>query len=422
MDTIIIFLLTIVLITYLTTRHHISPFLALIIASVFYGVLAGMGEEVVHGMTSGAGNIFSLLGILIFCGATIAQVLKYGHFLERIVLDLQKIVKRPSLAAGIGGYLLSIPMMCCITAYIVLSTLIENLPVAPSVRKRSFYLAAFGSTVSFVLILPLPVAYTIVRTADLPLDLWTLNAITIPLSFVLLLGGYLLIGHRYTTADAWDSDFLRYDEKDRTKGDDGATIPRWKAWAPLYVPIFLIITGYLIKTFWFLSNINIVMLTATIVSLLLIDKDTRQKALDKGTRHAGIILLDLCGAGALGQVIAVSPFAEHVYTLMEGTLPVVFVPFVLASLIQTAQGSRVVTAVVSSMIITATPITLPPLVFVLMIVAGTLVVSYVSDPFFWLVKRTTGDDTSTVVSNYTLPLAAAGVTIFLISLIIYQVG
>lgn len=74
------------------------------------------------------------------------------------------------------------------------------------------------------------------------------------------------------------------------------------------------------------------------------------------------------------------------------------------------------------MIMAATPIDLPPLVFVLMIMAGTLVVSYVSDPFFWLVKRTTGDDTSTVVSNYTLPLAAAGVTILFISLMIYQIG
>ncbi|MEA1984205.1 MAG: hypothetical protein U9N13_00955 [Euryarchaeota archaeon] len=86
------------------------------------------------------------------------------------------------------------------------------------------------------------------------------------------------------------------------------------------------------------------MLTAAIVSLLLIDKDTRQKALDKATRHAGIVLLDLCGAGALGQVIAASPFAEQVHILMVGTLPVLFVPFVLASVIHTAQGSRVVTA------------------------------------------------------------------------------
>ncbi|MEA1984206.1 MAG: hypothetical protein U9N13_00960, partial [Euryarchaeota archaeon] len=196
----------------------------------------GMGEEAVHEMTNGAGNIFSLLGILIFCGATIAQVLKYGHFLERIVLDLQTIVKRPSLAAGIGGYLLSIPLMCCITAYIVLSTLIEKLPVAPSVRKQSFYLAAFGSTVSFVLLLPLPVAYTIVRTADLSLDLWTLNAINIPLSLVLLLGGYFLIGRRYTTADVWDTDFRMDDEKEKRKGNEDTMIPRWKAWAP---PMYL---------------------------------------------------------------------------------------------------------------------------------------------------------------------------------------
>jgi len=43
-------------------------------------------------------------------------------------------------------------------------------------------------------------------------------------------------------------------------------------------------------------------------------------------------------------------------------------------------------------------------------------VSYVTDPFFWLVQRTTGDDIKTVVKNYTLPIALAGIGIFIVAL------
>jgi GntP family gluconate:H+ symporter len=46
---------------------------------------------------------------------------------------------------------------------------------------------------------------------------------------------------------------------------------------------------------------------------------------------------------------------------------------------------------------------------ILMISAGTMVFSYVTDPFFWLIQRTTGDDVKTVVSNYTIPLAILGI-------------
>jgi GntP family gluconate:H+ symporter len=42
-------------------------------------------------------------------------------------------------------------------------------------------------------------------------------------------------------------------------------------------------------------------------------------------------------------------------------------------------------------------------------------VSYVTDPYFWLVQRATGDDVATVVKNYTVPLAAFGIVMAVIA-------
>jgi GntP family gluconate:H+ symporter len=170
--------------------------------------------------------------------------------------------------------------------------------------------------------------------------------------------------------------------------------------------------------------VNIALVISVFVSLLLVSEGPRRLALEKGTKNAGIILLDLCGAGALGFVISASSFPDEVFALISGVLPVVVIPFVLAVLIQTAQGSRVVTAVITATILAGTDIiaSIPTIPLILMISAGTLIVSYVSDPYFWLVQRSTGDSIPTVVRRFTIPLAGAGVLIFCCSMVLFILG
>jgi GntP family gluconate:H+ symporter len=93
------------------------------------------------------------------------------------------------------------------------------------------------------------------------------------------------------------------------------------------------------------------------------------------------------------------------------------VPFLLAALVQTAQGSRVVTAVITGQIIAGTGIatSIHPIPFMLLISGGACIFSYITDPYFWLVQRATGDDVAGVVKNYTIPLAAFGVVMFLVA-------
>jgi GntP family gluconate:H+ symporter len=56
-----------------------------------------------------------------------------------------------------------------------------------------------------------------------------------------------------------------------------------------------------------------------------------------------------------------------------------------------------------------------PIPLILLIGGGSCIVSYVTDPYFWLVQRTTGDDVRTVVRNYTLPLALVGIFLFTVA-------
>lgn len=419
MESLLIFIFIIIFISVLTIRYHVTPFLTLIAAAFIFGILSGITEWLVQYVTGGAGRIFSLLGIPIYCGAVIGQILRHGHFIEKIVEDVNRSIKAPDMAAGVVGYLLSIPLMCCLTAYVVMLPLIEQMEKEHSSSGRLFYMAAFGSVLSFVLILPLPVVYTMTTTFGVPgSESFSINLITVPLSLFLLGIGYVVSkrlsrGPQYTVP-----------EIDGLIEPVMLSLPRWKVWLPIALPVFLITIGYLFSPLSAISDVNIALVISVFISLLLVSEGPRRVSLEKGTRNAGIILFDLCGAGALGFVISASSFPDEVFALISGILPVVVIPFVLAALIQTAQGSRVVTAVITATILAGTDIvaSIPIIPLILMISAGTLVVSYVSDPYFWLVQRSTGDTIPTVVRRFTIPLAGVGVLIFCCAMVLFIVG
>lgn len=405
MQSLVIFLFIILLITVLIARYHLPPFLALVSAAIIYGLLNGMTGEMIPLITGGIGAIFALLGIPIYCGSLIAQALRLGNYLPYIIADLRRSVRQPALASGLAGYILSLPLMCCITPFIILSPIVEHLHPEPETTRRLLYITAFGSVASFILIYPLPVVYSIITTAELQgFDAGIYTPIALALSLGLLVFGVVTLWQGKIPAAA-NSEVL-----------PGGL--RWKAWAPIIIPLSLIAVGTAFPPLRLLGNINIALLVGAGIALGIVNMTTRLDVLRKGTQNAGTILFDLCGAGALGYTIAASGFAREVYTLITPTLPEILMPFILAALIQTAQGSRVVTAVVTGTILAGTSIveSIDAIPLVLMIAAGTLVFSYVSDPYFWLIKRTTGDSLATVFRMYTLPLAIAGLGVLAVGL------
>ncbi|MDN7024317.1 GntP family permease [Methanoculleus sp. FWC-SCC1] len=412
MATTLPFVVCLLLITLASVRYRLPPFLTLVGAALLFGVLSGTSaEETVMALTAGAGRIFAVLGIVIFAGVTIAQVLRESGRIERIVADLRRIVRRPLYAAGFAGYLLSVPLMCGITAFVILSPIIAHLRSERSVAALLLYTTAVGGTISYVLLYPSPVIQTILATLALyPIDPWRIDLVTLPLS-LLLLAGLFLLRRRSVPAP-------------ETPAEAALPAPAagesLRAWLPVLVLFLMLGIGSAVPLLHALANINIALLAALAAALIATPAAVRDAALARGTKNAGIIIFDLAGAGAFGGVIAASTFPSDIAALVAGILPAMLLPFVIAALVQAAQGSRVVTAAVTAAILPTVPAAavLHPAALVLMIAAGAFLVSYVSDPFFWLVKRTTGDGFGTVVRRYTLPLSGAGVVTLAAALIV----
>lgn len=419
MDPLSAFVITLALITAVSLRYRISPFFILIGGAVLFGLLAGMTPDAtMMGIVSGVGKVFSAFGIIILCGAVIAKLLQEQHQTEEIVADIRRFVKNPPVIAGLSGWLLSVPITCSITSYIMLNPILGSIEKDRARRNVLLYLAAVGGIVSYALVYPTPVVIPLYQAFAGGLSPVTFDAVSIPLSLVVL-GGVLL--------------YLRITGPGVTAPAPSGTQPvitgegmqavhpgiHWRAWAP-FIAILLAIPVSLLMNLSQVSMINVIMLAGAVMAITLASPAARANGLSRGAKHGGMIIFDICGAGALGFVIVESGLAHNALNQLPLFFPVVLVPFLLAALIETAQGSRVVTAVITAEVLAGSAVAgaIHPIPLILSISAGACIVSYVTDPFFWLVQRTTGDDIATVVKNYTLPIALAGVVIFLVAVML----
>jgi gluconate:H+ symporter, GntP family len=421
MDLLIVFIITIAAITAVSLWYRISPFFTLIGGAILFGLLAGMTlDETLIGIVAGVGKVFSAFGIIILCGAVIAILLQIQHHTEEIVSDIRRVIKNPPLLAGFSGYLLSVPITCCVTAYILLNPIIDCLEKDTKKRNILLYLAAVGSIISYALIYPTPVVIPLFDAFALGMNPLLYNAIAIPVS-LLALAGILLFFH-WARADVMVTGTSRLtyiDEPDPLTYHKDKRI-HWRAWAPFIAIIVAIPISLFALNLSHVSMVSFIMLVGAVTAIALASTEMRASGVSKAAKHAGMIIFDICGAGALGFVIVKSGFAQGALDQLTVMIPVILVPFILAALIETAQGSRVVTAVISAEVLAGSKVVdaIHPIPLILLISAGACVVSYVTDPYFWLVQRTTGDDITTVVKNYTLPIALTGIGIFIIAVVL----
>ncbi len=406
MYSLLIFLFTIAAISLVAIRFRVPPFLVLFSGALFFGIVSGMPlSEIVTTATAGMGRIFALLGLVILAGAVIAKLMQEQHQVGQVVSDLRSITNQPFTLAGCAGYILAIPLMCCITAFVILQPVISGLGRSEEKRKGLLYTTALASLIAFALIYPTPVIIALFavlpETAISPL---TFDLYMIPVSLLLLAGAVILMKRRFGTEGPEE-------EHAEDQPPAGSGLSRARAWTPFIVMGIVILAGGIVLRLSPSVLIQIVMFAGLITALLLAPTPVRASGFSAGAKHAGVIIFDLCGAGALGAVIGASTLGAEAYAAFSPFLPVILVPFLLAVLVQTAQGSRVVTAVITGEIIAGTGIaaTIHPIPLILLISGGACIVSYVTDPYFWLVQRATGDDVAGVVKNYTLPLAAAGI-------------
>ena len=155
-------------------------------------------------------------------------------------------------------------------------------------------------------------------------------------------------------------------------------------------------------------------------------RDSLSKLLQEAAEKAGGILVIIGAGGAFGAILAAAKIGQHFGAAVSlGSLGLLF-PFLLTSILKTAQGSSTVA------IITAASIVQPllpalgldtaneKLLCVLSMGAGSMMISHANDAYFWVIAKFSGLDMKTMLKVYSVATAIMGLVtlgmVYLVSL------
>ena len=442
----ILLLLAVVFIIIATTKLNLHPFLALLIAAFGYGILCGKMslEQIVESVNAGFGGTIGYIGIVILAGAVIGTFLEKSGGAYKLAESTLKLVgsKNVPLAMGIIGYIVSIPVFCD-SAFVILCPLAKALS-----RKAKISLAASAIALSLGLYAthtmvpptPGPVAAAGLLEADLGLViLWG------ALVSIVALGAGWLFAIKFA-AKIYISPEVESQEQDSQELTTEAP-SALRSVVPIFLPIVLIIArsigdfpshpfgeGDAMAVIGFLGQPVVALLVGVFFALLLPKKITTEMLSASGwvgqavVAAATIIIITGCG-GAFGKVLQNSGIADVVKGYLgESTGLSIWLPFIIAAALKTAQGSSTVAIITTAGIVAPLLGTLgleSPTARALAVVAigaGSMVVSHANDSYFWVV---TGLSKMSVKQGYKLQTlgtliegGTAAVTLWIISLVV----
>jgi len=427
MDAFLVLILTLAFLFLLGYTRRLPLFVVLLLGAVFFGLLAGAGpDSTLLWMATGMGSMFTGFAIAILSGIVIVQLLADQGLLDVLVGGIRAKFRHTRAGAGLAAFVLAVPVTCPVVTCAILSPVLKHLDPERARANLLVYVAAACAIVSYIVILPTPFTQPLAAAFSPALSPGAVDLVTIPVALFLLVLVVVVSGR-------WPRLSARRGGSETTAAAQKTTVPDgsaggpaipWslhlRAWAPFIAILAALAAALLLLGLSHVAILQFITLTGLIVALLLAPRETRMRSFAAGIATAAPVILDVCAAGAIGTVVVKSGFAQSAFAAAGPVLPAILLPFVVAAALAVAQGSRVTTAVVTAQVIGATEIVnaVNPLVILLMVAAGSCMVCHVTDPFFHFVRHITGDDTRTVLKNYTLPLACIGMALFITALVL----
>lgn len=441
---VVILLLAIIFIVLATSKFKLHPFLSLIIASYGLAFAAGVPIDKIAGFVSaGFGGTLTSIGLVILAGCIIGTILeKSGAAIKMADVVINAVgEKRPTVAMSIIGYIVSIPVFCD-SGFIILSSLNKTLAKKTKTSLVAMSVAlSTGLFAAHTLVPPTP--GPIAAAANLKLD----NLLLVIVIGMLVAIPAVIVGNifankvasKYKSNVDIETDTRTYEDEIKRYGKLPSAS---KAFAPIIVPIILMAlgsvakfpgnpfgTGFVFKISAFLGTPVNALFVGVIFAFMLVPKlneETLNGWVVTALKDAAIILIITAAGGALGNVIKEIKIGDYLGQSLQSLNIGIFVPFIIAAALKTAQGSSTVAIVTTSALLF--PL-LPALGFtseiakVLVVMAtgaGAMTVSHANDSYFWVVSQFGGMDVKTAYKTQTVATLLQGIvtilTVFILSL------
>jgi GntP family gluconate:H+ symporter len=437
---IIALLVSVSAIIVLTRYFNLHAFFSLLIAAVICGLITGIKPAaIISHMQDGFGLLLRQIGFLVALGSCLGMMLEKTGAMEQIS---KKVVswfgaKRSTLALSFTGIVVGIPVFCD-SGFIILSRLI------PSIASQTSVLPA---ELSLALSTGLYTTHTLVPPTPGPLAAATNLGLEHSISMVMILGivASIPVGLvAYFFSKRFAKPIIVISQV-HTPPTDTRNINSLMAFLPLILPIILIAASSLpqlidmpeglSKTLQVIGN-PIVALTIGLALSFLLLKGARSHGqagwpswLQEALKDAGIILLITGAGGAFGAVIKSSGLDSVLKEYVSGSssqgVIFLFIAFVIAAALKTAQGSTTTSMIITSGLLVPlagaagfdTTIELSSLVIA--IGGGAMTVSHANDSYFWVVSQFGGIAPKDAFRSFTVITLIQGLTALLMSVLFF---
>ena len=435
-------IIVVVALVFATAKLRMHPFLALLLAAFAMALAGGIApKEAISIINDGFGGTLGYIGIVIALGTIIGVILERSGaaivMAEAIIRLLSD--RFPNLTVSLIGYIVSIPVFCD-SGYVILNSLKNAMAkkTGISVVAMSVALATgLFATHNFVPPTPGPIA----AAANLGIadSLGLVILVGLLVAAVTAIVGALWAS-RYSDPPN-EAELLEPDPISEAVGEeieepepDMAHRPSTLAsFMPIIAPIALICLGsiaslatrdaelgFVADFFIFFGQPVVALAIGVVFALRLIRGEDRkgqfhQMTVDGILLSAPIILITGAG-GAFGNVLRSTPLGDQLGAMLTGLGLGLFVPFIIAAALKSAQGSSTVALVTASTLVA--PL-LPDLgldsdmgkvLAVMAVGAGAMTVSHANDSFFWVVSQFSRMKVSTAYKTFTTATLLQGIS------------
>ena len=413
----------------LTAKYRIHAFFALLIACFIVGL--GMELPVTGILTAikeGFGRIMQSLALIIVLGTTLGVLLEHSGCTRVMATFIMKRTgeRKAPLAMSITGFIVGLPVFCD-SGYIVLSGLNQSLARRTGISVVIMATSLATGLYSVHCLIP-PHPGAAAAAATIGVDFGKLIIAGIGVAIPGMITGHLwarYAGKKLPHVAAEQEHIIH----------QGVAPSVSMAFLPVIAPIVLIAINSFFtleknsnngiqKIFSVLGEPAIALSVGVILVFTTVRKWTRQnvsKLLQEGAEKAGGILVIIGAGGAFGAVLAAARIGEQFSQAMNLQSMGIFFPFLLTSILKTAQGSSTVA------IITASSIVLPllaslgldtetgKLLCVLSMGAGSMMISHGNDAYFWVISKFSGLEMKNMLKVYSVATLMMGlITLFVL--------
>ncbi len=421
---------SIVAIILLTSKLKLKAFVALFLVSIFLAFTTLPPDTIITTIKEGFGSTMASIGFLIIFGAMIGIILdKTKATLSIANYILSKTgTDKSARALGITGFITGMTIFCD-SGFIILSGLAKSFSSRSKIAMP--FIAAVLATSLYSVHCLLPTHPGALAAAGI-IDVNIGNMIIAGILFAIpgALSAWFWSKFMIRKMDYQPAEEILSGEKDPMENLPSA----FMSFLPIVVPLLLISVKSLImlfdkeqvsliyKIFRFPGEPVFALAIGVVIGLFLIRKiniDSVNSVFTDAIEKAGPILIVTAAGGMFGMVIKATGIGEEVGKILAGTGAGLIIPFLIAAIMKTAQGSSTVA------IITAASFVMPMMgmlgldseigriLTMLSLGAGSMCVSHANDSYFWVISKFSDIDLNTTLRVYSSSTFIMGIVVFI---------